>query len=88
MFVQKIIYIRTLFYYGLYVYIQIGLGFLWNVSIILIEPIYIHTMFIVMYWGSGLTDNYPLVSLLLLSTSMEAAQWSNTNTKFRKSRLK
>lgn len=35
-----------------------------------------------------LTDNYPLVSLLLLSTSMEAAQWSNTNTKFRKSRLK
>lgn len=38
--------------------------------------------------GSGLTDNYPLVSLLLLSTSMEAAQWSNTNTKFRKSRLK
>lgn len=25
---------------------------------------------------------------ILLSTSMEAAQWSNTNTKFRKSRLK
>lgn len=37
-------------------------------------------MFIVMYWGSGLTDHYPLVSFLLLSTCMGAAQWSNTNT--------
>ena len=43
MFVQKIIYSYIFMMVYMYTIYRWDLGFLWNVSIILIEPIYIHT---------------------------------------------
>lgn len=43
MFVQKIIYSYIFMMVYMYTIYRWDLGFLWNVSIILIEPIYIYT---------------------------------------------